>query len=493
LSERAGTEHLKPTIAAIKKHKSLVLSLGVISGRNVWKTDLSNVSKLVASTVQELGAGHVQVATSCSLLHVPITLANEHHLSAEQKEWLSFAYEKCDELTALAKYDDVKLKANHQHIQARRTFEHTSDNAVRERVAGITPDMMKRRSAFAERRRVQEAKTRLPIFPTTTIGSFPQTKDIRNARAQFGKSLITAAEYEKAMEAEVAKVIKFQEQVGLDVLVHGEPERNDMVQYFAEQLTGFVFTDNAWVQSYGSRYVRPPIVVSDIHRPAPMTVRWSSYAQSLTSKPVKGMTTGPVTILNWSFPRIDISRELQCKQIAFALRDECLDLEKAGIVVIQVDEPAIREGLPLRRADWNSYLTWAVDSFKLATSAVKDTTQIHSHFCYSDFNDIFSSIKNLDADVISIEASKSSMKLLQVFKDQSYTNFIGPGVYDIHSPRIPSVQEIKDRIAEMLKVIPANILWINPDCGLKTRQWPETEEALKNVVAAAVWAREHAK
>ena len=337
-----------------------------------------------------------------------------------------------------------------------------------------------------------------------------QTKEIRQARAKLNKKEITEAEYEKFIEKEIESVVRFQERIGLDLLVHGEPERNDMVQYFGEQLEGFVFTQNGWVQSYGSRYVRPPIVVSDVSRPTPMTVRWSSYAQSLTSRPMKGMLTGPVTILNWSFPRADVSRELQCKQLALALRDEVVDLEKAGIKAVQVDEPALREGvsdchsyslrtcsintcrlqLPLRKADWQAYLNWALPSFKLATAGVTDALQTHSHFCYSDFDDIFPSIQALDADVISIEASKSDMKLLNTFKHYGYSNQIGPGVYDIHSPRVPSEEEIKERIAAMLTTLPADLLVVNPDCGLKTRGWAETEASLVNLVNAARWARQ---
>ncbi|TPX46394.1 5-methyltetrahydropteroyltriglutamate---homocysteine S-methyltransferase [Synchytrium endobioticum] len=495
LSERAGTDHLQPTLAALKKNDNIVLSLGVISGRNIWKSDLGKAIQLVDEASKALGSlNRVQVATSSSLLHTPITLADEKHFTDQQKSWFAFATEKVHELVALAKRDEHKLKENSASIQERREFERQSDPGVRQRLAGITPDMLKRKNCFSQRAKVQEAEFKLPMFPTTTIGSFPQTKEIRVARAQFGKGTLDAAGYEKAMKAEIEHVVRFQEEIGLDVLVHGEPERNDMVQYFGEQMKGFVFTDNGWVQSYGTRCVRPPIVVSDVDRLKPMTVDWIMHAQSLTKKPMKGMLTGPITILMWSFPRIDISRELQAKQIALALRDEVTDLEEAGIKVIQVDEPAIREGLPLRRVDWDTYLRWAVDSFRLATSCVKDVTQVHSHFCYSDFNDIFQSIKDLDADVISIEASKSSMKLLKVFKEQSYTNFIGPGVFDIHSPRIPSVDEIRQHIKSMVQYIGPNILWVNPDCGLKTRQWKEVEGALKNTVEAARWARqEYAK
>ncbi|THH11726.1 hypothetical protein EW145_g462 [Phellinidium pouzarii] len=487
---------LDATVTAAKA-AGLVLSLGFVSGRNVWKNDFLTSVKLGQKAVSELGQSQVIVATSSSLLHIPVTLESEKKLTAEQKDWFSFALEKASEVATLAAIlsgsQDARvsasLEANKKSIEARRKFEATSDDAVRKRVAAITDADIHRKSLFPKRMEAQRSLD-LPKFPTTTIGSFPQTKEIRSARLKLGKGEITTEQYEEFIKKEIELVVRFQEKVGLDLLVHGEPERNDMVQYFGEQLNGFVFTQNAWVQSYGSRYVRPPIIVSDVSRTSPMTVKWSSYAQSLTKKPMKGMLTGPVTILNWSFPRADISKELQSRQLALALRDEVVDLEKAGIRAIQVDEPAIREGLPLRRVDWDNYLRWAVDTFKLATAGVTDATQTHSHFCYSDFNDIFPSIQRLDADVISIEASKSDMKLLAAFKEFGYSNEIGPGVYDIHSPRVPSVQEIKDRIASMLGLIPDNMLFINPDCGLKTRGWKETEAALANVVAAAKWARQ---
>ncbi|KAH8113229.1 cobalamin-independent methionine synthase [Phellopilus nigrolimitatus] len=487
---------LAATLAAVKP-AGLVLSLGLVSGRNVWKNDFLASIKLGQKAVSELGQDNVVVATSSSLLHIPVTLESEKKLTAEQKDWFSFALEKASEVATLAAIlsgsQDAKvaaaLEANKKSIDARRKFEATSDDAVRKRVAAITDADLDRKNPFTKRWEAQKALN-LPKFPTTTIGSFPQTKEIRSARLKLGKGELTTEQYEEFIKKEIQEVVRFQEKVGLDLLVHGEPERNDMVQYFGEQLKGFVFTQNAWVQSYGSRYVRPPIIVSDVSRPTPITVAWSSYAQSLTKKPMKGMLTGPVTILNWSFPRADISKELQSRQLALALRDEVVDLEKAGIRAIQVDEPAIREGLPLRRVDWDDYLRWAVDTFKLATAGVRDDTQTHSHFCYSDFNDIFPSIQRLDADVISIEASKSDMKLLAAFKEYGYSNEIGPGVYDIHSPRVPSEQEIRDRIKSMLGLIPDNMLFINPDCGLKTRGWKETEEALAHVVAAAKWARQ---
>ncbi|KAI6047411.1 cobalamin-independent synthase [Pisolithus marmoratus] len=490
---------LDDVLAAVKA-TSIVLSLGVVSGRNIWKADFATALKQGQKAVAALGEDRVIVATSSSLLHTPVTLASEKKLTSEQKDWFSFALEKATEVAAIAALlsgsQDPKIaaafEANIASIAKRREFEHTSDDAVRRRVASVTPDMYHRKSPFATRKETQAKHLDLPKFPTTTIGSFPQTKEIRNARAKLGKNEITAAEYEDFIKKEIQEVVRFQERIGLDILVHGEPERNDMVQYFGEQLNGFVFTQNGWVQSYGSRYVRPPIIVSDVSRSAPMTVKWSSYAQSLTKKPMKGMLTGPVTILNWSFPRDDVSRKLQSQQLALSLRDEVVDLEKAGISVIQVDEPAIREGLPLRRADWHEYLEWAVDTFKLATAGVTDATQTHSHFCYSDFGDIFTSIKRLDADVISIEFSKSDMKLLHTFQQFGYSNQIGPGVYDIHSPRVPSEEEIKERLKASLAIIPADLMFVNPDCGLKTRGWKETEASLTNMVAAARWARQSA-
>ncbi|KAG1866515.1 cobalamin-independent synthase [Suillus subalutaceus] len=492
-------QQLGGVLAAIKS-TPIVISLGVVSGRNIWKADFAVAIKYAQTAIAALGADRVIVATSSSLLHTPVTLASEKKLTEQQRDWFSFALEKASEVATIAAVlsgsQDPKvsaaLEANKVSIAKRRQFESTSDDAVRKRVAAITPDMYDRKSPFATRKEVQAKHLNLPRFPTTTIGSFPQTKEIRTARAKLGKGEISEAEYDEFIKKEIEMVVEFQEKVGLDLLVHGEPERNDMVQYFGEQLNGFVFTQNAWVQSYGSRYVRPPIIVSDVSRPKPMTVKWSSYAQSVSTKPMKGMLSGPVTILNWSFPRDDVPRKLQSQQLALALRDEVLDLEKAGISAIQVDEPAIREGLPLRRSDWDEYLQWAVDTFKLSTAGVSDATQTHSHFCYSDFGDIFPSIQRLDADVISIEFSKSDMKLLHTFKQYGYSNQIGPGVYDIHSPRVPSEKEIIERLQTTLAIIPDHLMFINPDCGLKTRGWKETEASLANLVAAARWARANA-
>ncbi|KAG1755595.1 cobalamin-independent synthase [Suillus lakei] len=486
-------QQLGEVLAAIKS-TPIVISLGVVSGRNIWKADFAVAIKHAQTAITALGADRVIIATSSSLLHTPVTLASEKKLTQQQRDWFSFALEKASEVATIAAVlsGSQDPKANKVSIAKRRQFESTSDDAVRKRVAAITPDMYNRKSPFATRKEVQAKHLNLPKFPTTTIGSFPQTKEIRTARAKLGKGEISEAEYDEFIKKEIEMVVKFQEKVGLDLLVHGEPERNDMVQYFGEQLNGFVFTQNAWVQSYGSRYVRPPIIVSDVSRPTPMTVKWSSYAQSVSTKPMKGMLSGPVTILNWSFPRDDVPRKLQSQQLALALRDEVIDLEKAGISAIQVDEPAIREGLPLRRSDWDEYLEWAVDTFKLSTAGVTDATQTHSHFCYSDFGDIFPSIQRLDADVISIEFSKSDMKLLHTFKQYGYSNQIGPGVYDIHSPRIPSEQEIIERLKTTLAIIPDHLMFINPDCGLKTRGWKETEASLANLVAAARWARANA-
>ncbi|PLW27048.1 hypothetical protein PCANC_22053 [Puccinia coronata f. sp. avenae] len=497
LTERGKPEQVKLALDLLKPTK-VALSLGLVSGRNIWKNDMNKSIGIIKEAISALGEDRVIVATSSSLLHTPISLAGEVKMPADQKDWFSFALEKCEEVSTLAKAVSSnvneaikqKLQANADSIKKRRDFEAQSDASVRERLSKVTPEMYNRKSPFAQRRVAQSAVVKLPKFPTTTIGSFPQTKEIRVARSKFTKGEITAKEYDDFIAKEIEYVVRFQESCGLDLLVHGEAERNDMVMYFGEQLKGFVFTENAWVQSYGSRYVRPPIIVADVARPSAMTTRWSSYAQSLSKLPVKGMLTGPVTILAWSFPRIDVSREVQSRQLALALRDEVCDLEKAGIFAIQVDEPAIREGMPLRKADWDEYLHWAVDSFKLATAGVEDRTQTHSHFCYSDFNEIMSHIARLDADVISIEASKSDHKLLKVFASVDYSNQIGPGVYDIHSPRVPSQQEIQQKIADTLKVVNPSLLFINPDCGLKTRAWPETEASLKNMVAAAKWARE---
>ena len=475
-----------------------ILSVGVVDGRNIWKTNFKRAIELVETAIQKLGKDRVIVASSSSLLHTPHTLESEKHLDDEVRDWFSFAVQKTHELAIIAKAvtdgpSSVRneLEANAKSIEARSTSARTNDPNVKERQSKITDEMFNRKSPFPTRIAQQQNLLNLPMFPTTTIGSFPQTKEIRVQRNKYTKGEITAEEYEKFIEKEIQDVVKIQEELGLDVYVHGEPERNDMVQYFGERLTGYVFTTHGWVQSYGSRCVRPPIIVGDISRPAPMTVKESKYAASISNKPMKGMLTGPITCLRWSYPRDDIHQSVQAEQLALALRDEVVDLESAGVYVIQVDEPALREGLPLRQGlERENYLSWAVKAFRLSVCGVKDSTQIHSHFCYSEFQDFFQAISALDADVLSIENSKSDAKLLKVFVDEAYPRHIGPGVYDIHSPRIPSEQEIKDRIQEMLQYLSPEQLWVDPDCGLKTRQWKETKAALTNMVNAAKFYRQ---
>ncbi|ANB13372.1 5-methyltetrahydropteroyltriglutamate-homocysteine S-methyltransferase [Sugiyamaella lignohabitans] len=484
-------EQLDEVAAALTSQQ--ILSVGVVDGRNIWKTDFAKAIKVVEAAKAKVGADRVIVATSSSLLHTPVDLANEKKLNPEIKDWFSFATQKLSEVVVIAKAVsggnvEAELEANKKSIDARAKSEITNDAAVRKRLSEVSEADTKRKSPFAARLAAQEKTLNLPLFPTTTIGSFPQTKEIRINRNKFTKGEITAEEYEKFIEKEIQEVVKFQEEIGLDVLVHGEPERNDMVQYFGEQLKGFAFTTNGWVQSYGSRYVRPPIIVGDVSRPAAMTVKESKYAQSITKKPMKGMLTGPVTILRWSFPRDDLSAKEQCQQLALALRDEVNDLEKAGIYVIQVDEPAIREGLPLREgAERAAYVQWAPESFRLATSGVEDGTQIHSHFCYSDLDPAH--IKALDADVVSIEFSKKDdSKYIQEFSN--YPNHIGLGLFDIHSPRVPPQDEFESRIQSIVGVYPKQNLWVNPDCGLKTRKWDETKRQLTNMVNAAKVYRE---
>jgi 5-methyltetrahydropteroyltriglutamate--homocysteine methyltransferase len=489
-------EQLETVISALGPNT--ILSAGVVDGRNIWKTNFQRAIEKVETAVQKLGKDRVIVATSSSLLHTPHTLASEKKLDPEVADWFAFACEKIVEVAVIAKAVTEgpasvreQLEANAKSMQARATSKRTNDPAVKERQSKVTPEMFNRKSEFPERISQQQKALGLPLFPTTTIGSFPQTKEIRIQRNKFTKGEITADEYEKFIEKEITEVVKIQEELDLDVYVHGEPERNDMVQYFGERMNGYAFTTHGWVQSYGSRCVRPPIVVGDISRPAPMTVKESKFAASISKKPMKGMLTGPITCLRWSFPRDDVHQSVQAEQLALALRDEVVDLEAAGIYVIQVDEPALREGLPLRSGkEREAYLDWAVKSFRLSVSGVEDSTQIHSHFCYSEFQDFFHAIAALDADVLSIENSKSDAKLLKVFVDEAYPRHIGPGVYDIHSPRVPSEQEIKDRIEEMLQFLKPEQLWIDPDCGLKTRQWKETKAALVNMVNAAKFYRE---
>jgi len=484
--------YLETILGSLKGSDKLV-SVGVVNGRNVWKTDISSALELVQCAKTALGSDHVIVSSSSSLLHIPHTLESEMKLDPEIKSWFAFAKEKVHELAILSQASNGSnssqvnefVKESGNIVAARKASPITVNPVVRRRSDAVTDADLTRPDPFVERKKLQESRLKLPLFPTTTIGSFPQHKDIRAARAKFAAGKSTQEEYDEFIRSDIRRVIQIQEEIGLDVLVHGEPERNDMVQYFGEQMSGFVFTEHGWVQSYGSRCVRPPIVVGDVARPAAMTVKESAYAQSITKKACKGMLTGPVTILRWSFPRDDLPQAEQFKQIALAIRDEVKDLEDAGISVIQVDEPAIREGLPLRQKDWSPYLKSAVNAFRLATAVAKSSTQVHSHFCYSDFNDIFSSLQDLDADCISIEASKSDLKLVQAFQKYGYRAWVGPGVYDIHSPRIPSKDEIVQRMQKVLTVLQPELLWINPDCGLKTRDWKETRPSLENMVAAA--------
>ncbi|MBU6411464.1 MAG: 5-methyltetrahydropteroyltriglutamate--homocysteine S-methyltransferase, partial [Verrucomicrobia bacterium] len=436
----------------------------------------------------------LMISPSCSLLHVPVSLKHETKLDAELKNWLAFAEEKLTEVVTLARLlegaaSPDALAQNRALVRSRRESSRAHDPAVKRRCEKIAAGDFQRASPYPARRRLQEAALRLPSLPTTTIGSFPQTENLRAARARFRKAQSTRAEYERFLEDEIRRCVQLQEEIGLDVLVHGEFERNDMVEYFGGQMNGFAFTENGWVQSYGSRCVKPPVIFGDVSRPRPMTVRWAKFAQSLTDKPVKGMLTGPITMLQWSFVRDDQPRSETARQLALAIREEVADLEAAGIRIVQIDEPALREGLPLRKADWPDYLKWSVEAFRLAASGVKDETQIHTHMCYCEFNDIIDSIAALDADVISIEASRSRMELLRTFAAFRYPNEIGPGVWDIHSPRVPNVDEMVQLIRAALKVIPRERLWVNPDCGLKTRRWEEVVPALKNLVAAAQSAR----
>jgi 5-methyltetrahydropteroyltriglutamate--homocysteine S-methyltransferase len=475
-----------------------VLSLGVINGRNIWKTDLNSVLDWLEPVAKQLGE-RLWIAPSCSLLHVPVDLDSEQKLDAEVRSWLAFALQKLGELKVLATAlnqgrDAVKaeLAANGAAIAARRASPRVNNPTVKAALAKISPALGQRKNAYPARADKQAALLKLPPYPTTTIGSFPQTGEIRHARSQFKSGALDAAGYKTAMQAEIERSVREQEALGLDVLVHGEAERNDMVEYFGEQLDGYAFSQFGWVQSYGSRCVKPPILFGDISRPKAMTVEWIKYAQSLTSKPMKGMLTGPVTILNWSFVRDDQPRSVSCYQLALAIREEVLDLEKAGVRVIQIDEAALREGLPLRKSQWQEYLDWAVTSFRITANGVDDETQIHTHMCYSEFNDIIASIADMDADVITIETSRSDMELLDAFDNFNYPNEIGPGVYDIHSPNIPTEAHIVQLMKKAAERIPAQRLWVNPDCGLKTRQWEEVIPALKNMVAAAQTLRETA-
>ncbi|MDZ4654941.1 MAG: 5-methyltetrahydropteroyltriglutamate--homocysteine S-methyltransferase [Coriobacteriia bacterium] len=470
---------------------TMCLSLGVIDGRNVWRTDLDAARTVLARAVEALGAERVVVAPSCSLLHVPVDLVAENGLSEEPGAWMAFAAQKLVEVEALASGlgrdadESALFSESRSALASRRASNAVSNDDVRARMEQVTEEMLHRGSPYKLRITGQRKRFDLPLLPTTTIGSFPQTAEVREQRRAWRGGKSTAEDYERFLREETSRCVAIQEEIGLDVLVHGEFERTDMVEYFGEQLDGFAFTRNGWVQSYGSRCVKPPVLFGDVSRPKPMTVDWSTYAQSLTGHPVKGMLTGPVTILQWSFVRDDQERSETCRQIARALRDEVVDLEAAGIGMIQVDEPALREGLPLRRGLWGTYLRWAVDAFRLATCGVRDETQIHTHMCYSEFGDILPAIVDLDSDVLSIETSRSKMELLGDFAETHYPNELGPGVYDIHSPRIPSVEEIVALLEKAIEIIPVERLWVNPDCGLKTRGWPEVTPALQNMVRAA--------
>ncbi len=465
-----------------------ILSLGVVSGRNIWRTDYRQSLETISQSVSFLGTERIWLAPACSLLHVPFSLRFEQKLNPEIKSWLAFAEEKLVEIAELRRaYEgETELVAkNRILLDARATSALIHRPGIKSRSEKIVESDIKRRSPYSQRNQAQREHLRLPDLPTTTIGSFPQTEDVRATRAHYRKGKITQADYEAFLEKETTRVVRWQDEIGLDVLVHGEFERTDMVEYFGEQLSGFLFTENGWVQSYGSRCVKPPILFGDVERTSPMTVRWSKFAQAQTKKPMKGMLTGPITILQWSFVRDDQSRAETARQIALAIRDEVNDLEAAGISVIQVDEPALREGLPLRRADWAKYLRWSVDAFRLATAGVTDRTQIHTHMCYCEFNEIIEAIAELDADVISIESSRSEMELLEAFRTFKYPNEVGPGLYDIHSPRVPSVEEMIGLLKKALQVLPRKQVWVNPDCGLKTRGWSEVQKSLTNMVIAA--------
>ncbi len=479
--------------AELVQHFSEV-SLGVIDGRNVWKMDLLTVAQRIQQCLSHGDTSRLQkvyLAPNTSLLHLPYSLSGEDALNAEVKTWLSFAQEKIEELIDLRDYLNSQFDQTHARAgaytaiaDARRTSAQRINPQVQEALGAVSDDDYDRSSPFEVRHKKQEHVLGLSLLPTTTIGSYPQTDRIRQARKDYRQGRIQAHEYKDFIRAEIKHCIAIQEELGLDVLVHGEPERNDMVQYFGEMLNGFIFSQHGWVQSYGTRCVKPPIIYGDVSRSKPMTIEWIQFAQTLTKKPLKGMLTGPVTMLQWSYVRDDQEREVTCKQIALALREEILDLEKAGISIIQVDEAALREGLPLRRDQWKNYLRWAVDAFRLGVSSARDTTQIHTHMCYSEFNDIIESIARMDADVISIECSRSKMELLDAFRHFKYPNEIGPGIWDIHSPRVPSKEEIVTLLQKAVATINAQHIWVNPDCGLKTRNWSEVKESLTNMIAA---------
>ncbi|ADU63623.1 MAG: 5-methyltetrahydropteroyltriglutamate--homocysteine S-methyltransferase [Pseudodesulfovibrio sp.] len=482
-----GRAQLQETLAVMPQ--SMHLSLGLVNGRNIWRTDLDASARLVDIACAALGEDRVMVASSCSLLHAPMDVESENALDPSLKQWMAFAVQKCAEVAALKGHGSAAAPAlfaeNRAVLAARNGSALVHNPAVAQRLLAIDESMLTRTSPAVARATAQQARMGLPLFPTTTIGSYPQTAEIRQARLAHKRGELSDASYQEAMRRQIKETVGRQERLDLDVLVHGEPERNDMVEYFGQQLDGFCFTSNGWVQSYGSRCVKPPVIFGDVSRPGPMTVDWAVYAQSLTDRPMKGMLTGPVTILCWSFVRDDIPRSEVCRQIALAVRDEVRDLEAAGISIIQIDEAALREGMPLRESERGQYLRWAVDCFRLASSGVDDATQIHSHMCYSEFNTIVEWIARMDADVVSIEASRSGMRLLDAFDASRFPARIGPGIYDIHSPRIPDAEEILQLLRKALRVVPADRLWVNPDCGLKTRAWPETLASLRNMVTAA--------
>ncbi len=486
MTDESNEENLKKI-----REKFSMISLGVISGRNIWKMNLHQTAKSIINATEGLGFKEIHIGPTTSLQHVPYSLRDEDNIPEEVIDWLAFAEEKLKELDLLVSYlnkttddKDERVLSTIESNRSRLSSELVNNKAVLDRMRGLSNTDFFRDDSFKVRQKIQKDHFGFPLLPTTTIGSFPQTESIRNARAEFNAGSISESEYKKFIENEISECIDKQEALGVDVLVHGEAERNDMVQYFGELLSGFTFTRFGWVQSYGTRCVKPPIIYGDVERKEPMTVEWAKFAQSKTKKKMKGMLTGPVTILQWSFVRDDQSRDLTCKQIALAMRDEVQDLEASGIDVIQVDEAAIREGLPIRKSKHQDYLKWSVDAFKLTTAGVCNQTQIHTHMCYSEFNDVMDSIAAMDADVISIECSRSNMELLNIFKEKKYPNEIGPGVWDIHSPRVPSLDELEALIEKAAEVIDVENLWINPDCGLKTRGWPEVESTLKNMIQA---------
>lgn len=483
-------DQLEKSLEFLSENQSL--SLGLVDGRNIWINDLEKSIETAQNIADKIGSDRVIIAPSCQLLHVPVDLDSENALDGDIKSWLSFAKQKVSEIDAINKSVNGKselvsdlLQSNKLANESRKTSNKIHNNQVKERAKNIDDSVLKRQSSYDVRKKVQKESIILPDLPTTTIGSFPQTKEIRKHRADFKAGRISEGEYEAFLKDETSKTVKLQEEMDIDVLVHGEFERNDMVEYFGEQLNGFAFTKYGWVQSYGSRCVKPPIIFGDVSRDKAMTVEWSVYAQSLTDRIMKGMLTGPITILQWSFVRDDQPRKDTALQIAFAIRDEVVDLQNAGIKVIQIDEAALREGLPIRKEAWKDYLKWAVDAFRITASGVEDKTQIHTHMCYSEFNDIIEAIANMDADVISIETSRSNMELLDAFIDFKYPNDIGPGVYDIHSPRVPKLEEMINLLNKALNVLKPDQIWVNPDCGLKTRDWPETKSALEKMVQAA--------